>query len=50
MPELERTDFGWYYPPGVTEEDFREDEEEDEEACFPYPCKPGKPCYEHYED
>ena len=51
-------DFGWHYPPGVTDADIdrvfgnaseAEDEDEDDNECYPYDCRRGKHCYNHYD-
>ena len=52
-PEIAK--FGWHYPAGAAAgppDDDPSDEADaadDSDACYPYECRRGKPCYQHYD-
>lgn len=53
-PEIAK--FGWHYPPGAAagppdDEDPPDeaDAADDSDACYPYECRRGRPCYQHYD-
>ena len=49
-------DYGWHYPPGVSDADidreFGDDDDNDDDAddeCGPDQCRPGRACHNHYD-
>lgn len=57
MDAPETVKFGWHYPAGATAGSPVDegppdtaDAPDDGDACYPYECRRGKPCCQHYSD